>query len=354
MDFSEKTQALAGRSMHAGKHALTEEATKTAVILPLLQALGYDVFNLEEVIPEFIADVGIKKGEKIDFAIKLSGKIAILVEVKPITLSLGSAQYSQLFRYFGTTEARLAILTNGREIWFFSDLDEPNKMDKKPFFVFDLQEYDDRQLVELARFERVGFDLVSIREAASNLKYVKSVADILTRQLSAPDDEFVKYFARQLHDGSMTKVVLDQYRPAISQAFEEVIRRRIQDRLNVTFGKDAVATPEAEDSSATSEAGVNDIETTDDERMAFMIVQAIASKTLPPGRLTLRDAKSYCAVFVDDNNRRPVCRFYFNAKSVKYVGILSPEKEETRYQIADTVDLYKYCDHIESTVLSYR
>ena len=195
---------------------------------------------------------------------------------------------------------------------------------------------------------------MSSREAASNLKYVKSVADILTRQLSAPDDEFVKYFARQLHDGSMTKVVLDQYRPAISQAFEEVIRRRIQDRLNVTFGKDAVATPEAEDSSATSEAGVNDIETTDDERMAFMIVQAIASKTLPPGRLTLRDAKSYCAVFVDDNNRRPVCRFYFNAKSVKYVGILSPEKEETRYQIADTVDLYKYCDHIESTVLSYR
>lgn len=112
VDFVQQVASLANRSRHASKHALTEEATKTSVVLPFIQVLGYDVFNLEEVVPEFIADVGIKKGEKIDFAINVAGKLSILIEVKPISVSLGSSQYSQLFRYFGTTQARLAILTN--------------------------------------------------------------------------------------------------------------------------------------------------------------------------------------------------------------------------------------------------
>ncbi len=89
MTFAQSVASLSARSKHASKHAMTEEATKTSVVLPFIQALGFDVFNLEEVIPEYIADVGIKKGEKIDFAIKIGGKIAILVEVKPISMKLG-------------------------------------------------------------------------------------------------------------------------------------------------------------------------------------------------------------------------------------------------------------------------
>lgn len=44
----------------------TEEATKTSLIMPFFQALGYDVFNPLEFVPEYTADVGIKKGEKVD------------------------------------------------------------------------------------------------------------------------------------------------------------------------------------------------------------------------------------------------------------------------------------------------
>ncbi|WP_230382998.1 type I restriction endonuclease [Paracoccus shanxieyensis] len=153
-DFIQAIEALASRSMVAERQALTEEATKTAMILPFLQTLGFDVFSLDEVVPEFIADVGVKKGEKVDFALKIDGKIAMLVEVKPISSKLGDTQYSQLFRYFTVTEARLAILTNGREAWFFSDTDEPNKMDKKPFFKFDFQKHDRVQVQELSRFRK--------------------------------------------------------------------------------------------------------------------------------------------------------------------------------------------------------
>ncbi|MDP2737918.1 MAG: hypothetical protein Q8O82_04210 [Pseudorhodobacter sp.] len=90
MDFSARVKDLAGRSKHATMHALTEEATKTSVVLPLIQTLGFDVFNLNEVVPEFVADVGLKKGEKVDFALKIDGKLVALVEVKPVTMSQGN------------------------------------------------------------------------------------------------------------------------------------------------------------------------------------------------------------------------------------------------------------------------
>lgn len=351
VDFNQKVKDLAARSKHASKYALTEEATKTAVVLPFIQALGFDAFNLEEVVPEFIADVGIKKGEKIDFAIKIDGKTAILIEVKPISMSLGSAQFSQLFRYFSTVEARLAILINGKEVWFFSDIDEKNRMDKKPFFIFDLQSFDDRQVGELARFQKANFDIESILEAASNLKYVKAAATELAKQLASPDDEFVRFIGRQIYDGTMTKAVIEMLRPSIQAALDEVIRNRIQDRLNVTFGKEPTATESIEKPSDAAE-GVDTV-TTPDEMQAFMIVRAIASRIAQINRITMRDARSYCSVFVDDNNRKPVCRLYFNSKNSKSVGIFNAEKVESRHQIDELSDIFKYADEIEAAVKNY-
>ena len=353
MDFSQRVTDLSGRSRHASKHALTEEATKTAVVLPLIQALGFDVFNLEEVTPEYVADVGIKKGEKIDFAIKIDKKIAILIEVKPISLSLGAAQFSQLYRYFGVSGARLAILTNGREIWFFSDMDEKNKMDKRPVFVFDLQSYDDHQVLELARFQKAQFAVESILEAASNLKFVKSAAVFLKKQLTKPDDEFVRYVGRQIYEGTLTKSVIEQLRPAISSALDELIRNRIQDKLNVTFGQEASQPDASPDKKATESVASADVETTDDEKFAFLIVRAIGSKVVSVDRITLRDSKSYCSVFIDDNNRKPVCRLYFNGKNTRSIGIFDQNKVEARHQIVDVTDLYKFSTSIEQVISGY-
>ena len=354
MDFSQRVKELAVRSRHATQHALTEEATKTSVVLPFIQALGFDVFNLEEVTPEFIADVGIKKGEKIDFAIKMGGKIAVLIEVKPISMPLGQAQYSQLFRYFGTVDAKLAILINGREIWFFSDIDEKNKMDKKPFFIFDLQTFDERQVAELARFQKSNFDIVSILEAASNLKYVKAAAALISKQLGNPDDEVVRLFGRQIYEGTLTKGAIEMLRPAIQAAFDEVVRNRIQERLNVTFSKEATAADVA-DKKTPEIAPEADIVTTEDELHAFMIVRAIGARATAVSRITMRDAKTYCSIFLDDNNRRPILRLYFNAKNSKSVGIFMPhpDKSESRHTIEDISDIYNFADQIVATIKSY-
>lgn len=331
---------------------MTEEATKTAVVLPFIQALGFDAFNLEEVVPEFVADVGIKKGEKIDFAVRIGGKPAILIEVKPISMPLGSAQYSQLYRYFSTVEARLAILINGREVWFFSDIDEKNKMDKKPFFVFDLQNYDERQVSELARFQKTSFDIDSILEAASNLKYVKAAAAVLTRQLTEPDDDVVRFFGRQIYEGTLTKSAVEMLRPAIQAALDEVIRQRIQDRLGVTFGKDGPP-PESPEKRPSEDQTEPEVVTTEDEIQAFMIFRAIGSRVAPVNRITMRDARSYCSIFVDDNNRKPIARLYFNGKTTRSVGIMDPAKSETRHQIDDLSDIYRFSEQVVETVKSY-
>jgi hypothetical protein len=328
-------------------------------VLPFIQTLGFDPFNLEEVIPEFITDVGIKKGEKIDFALKIDNKIAILMEVKPITMSLGSAQYSQLYRYFAVSEARLAILTNGREFWFFSDIEEPNKLDGKPFFVFDVQSYDEIQVNEMARFQKSIFAIEAILEAASNLSKVKSAAAYLKKQLASPDDDFIRLVGRQIESRNLTKPVIEELRLTIQSALDTVIRDRIQDKLGVTFAQEApvkvtqlpesiVEAPKEPDIS-----GADEVTTTPEEQMAFMIVRAIGSKSIPVERITIRDAKSYCAVFVDDNNRRPICRFYFNAKSVKSIGLFDASKVEVRHQVSGPTDLYKYAAEIEQVITSY-
>ncbi|XDA99122.1 type I restriction enzyme HsdR N-terminal domain-containing protein [Sulfitobacter sp. LCG007] len=350
-DFIIQVEGLAARAKAAERQALTEEATKTSVVMPVIQALGFDVFNLEEVIPEFIADVGVKKGEKVDFAIKIDGRIAMLIEVKPISSTLGDAQFSQLFRYFHVTEARLAILTNGREMWFFSDTDSPNVMDKRPFFKFDFKKYDRAHVEELARFRKGSFAIDSIIEAASNLKYTRSAANYLKKQMETPEEDFVRLIGKHIHEGMLTKAVLEQLKPSIQAALDELVRDRIQDKLSITFRSDAgVQGAQTPDPTSVNE---NDIATTDEEREGYMIVRAIAARIVPVDRITIRDAKSYCAVLMDDNNRKPICRLYFNSPTTKNLGIFDGEKNETRMKVEAPSDLYRYADAIEAVVKSY-
>lgn len=150
MDIKDLIRDIAKRSRVARDTAQSEEATKSSVIMPFIRALGFDVFDLTHVVPEYTADVGLKKGEKVDYALKIDDAVVMLIEAKPISVDLGKTAYRQLYRYFGTeTGAKIGILTNGVQVWFFTDIDAPNKMDKRPFFTFDFESYDDDDVKEL-------------------------------------------------------------------------------------------------------------------------------------------------------------------------------------------------------------
>ena len=184
MGFAEDMKKLAERLASIESQVTTEEATKMSLILPFFQLLGYDVFNPSEFCPEFTADVGIKKGEKVDYAILRSGQPVILIEAKAVNKKL-DRHSSQLFRYFVTTQAKFAILTNGIHYKFYTDLDEPNKMDKDPFMEFRLSEIRDSQIPQIEKFHKKYLDVEEILDTASILKYNTLFKKSISQQMNS-------------------------------------------------------------------------------------------------------------------------------------------------------------------------
>ena len=191
MGFEEAISMIAKKIEEFSATLETEEATKTAVILPFIaQVLGYDVFDPSEVIPEFTADVGTKKGEKIDYAIQRDGQVQMLIECKKIGTPLDINHASQLFRYFHVSNARIGVLTNGQLWYFFTDLDRPNRMDERPFLQLDLADVDPHALPELKKLTKPAFDLDSVLSAAEELKYVSSLKREIGRLFREPSEDF--------------------------------------------------------------------------------------------------------------------------------------------------------------------
>lgn len=190
MDLIDRLKELSAKIERQKKAVLTEEAAKTAFVLPFLQALGYDIFNPAEVIPELTADHGVKKGEKVDYAIRLENKIIIIIECKPIGSNLETKHAGQLFRYFSVTETRFGVLTDGVKYLFYSDLEKDNYMDSRPFFEFNLFEFGENQVEELKKFTKTSFDLETIISTASNLKYHKALISELKSEFESPSEEF--------------------------------------------------------------------------------------------------------------------------------------------------------------------
>lgn len=324
----------------------TEEASKTALVMPFIQALGYDVFDPSEVIPEFTADVGIKKGEKIDYALAKDGVVSVLIECKALSDVLDLKHASQLFRYFSTVDARFAILTNGVEYQFYSDLDKSNKMDERPFFVFNMLDHDESQIKELSRFRKDDFDTDRILSTATNLKYLRLAKAVIQNEFSNPSEELVRLVAKQTYDGHLRANVVEKFTEITKRAIDEVIKDRLQARIKTAFENDATQEKELEPDTSNSE-----IVTTEEEIAGYNIIRAIASEIVAPDRIVIRDAKSYCAVLLDDNNRKPICRLHFNSSNKK-ISLFEQKKEEI-VPIGNLPDIFQYKDLIKSAIQDY-
>ncbi|EAD5965462.1 endonuclease, partial [Listeria monocytogenes] len=142
---------------------------------------------------------------------------------------------SQLFRYFGTTTAKFGILTNGNEYRFYTDLEEPNKMDKTPFFSFVLTEIKDVQISEIFKFQKENFDVENISKAASDLKYLNFVKEFLTKEVNDPSEEFVKFILGEIYDGMKTKVIIDKFTPVVKRGFRQFIADQVNSKLNAAL-----------------------------------------------------------------------------------------------------------------------
>lgn len=360
MEFEERLSALATKVLNQREAIQTEEATKNAFVMPFISTiLGYDVFNPLEVVPEFTADVGVKRGEKVDYAIMRNNEVQILIECKRSSDPLRIESASQLFRYFSVTNARIAILTNGEVYNFYTDLDAPNKMDDKPFLVLDLGDIDETLLDELQKLTKESFDLDSVISAAEELKYVGSLKREIAAQLREPTDEFIKFFATRVYEGSYTQRVREQFTVLVSKAVRQFLNEQVNDRLKSalegtsTTGSVAGATASevtSEDAAKDNLAQKSELVTTQDELEGYQIVKAIACSEVKPYRVTHRDQQSYFAILLDNNNRKSIARLWFNGKRQKYLGLFDEDKRETRYAIDSLDEIYGHADQIRATV----
>lgn len=365
VEFHDKLAALATKVSNQSAAIGTEEATKNAFVMPFISSiLGYDVFDPLEVVPEFTADVGIKKGEKVDYAIMRDAEVQILIECKASTGAPKIEHASQLFRYFSTTNARIAALTNGVVWQFFTDLDAPNKMDAKPFLVLDLLDIDETLICEVQKLSKDSFDLDSIISAAEELKYVGALKREIAGQFREPSDEWIKFFTQRVYEGSYTARVREQFTSLVTKASRQFLTESVNDRLKTALGAGAGVTITASADSApapvssepASQADLErdtEIETTLEELEGYQIVKAIACGETKPHRITHRDAKSYFAVLLDDNNRKPIARLHFNGRQ-KYLGLLDEQKAETRHPIDELDEIYEHADAIRAAVVRYR
>lgn len=345
MDFKDQIKQLGERVIRLKDQIQTEEATKNAFIMPFIQALGYDVFNPLEVVPEFTADIGIKKGEKVDYAIMKEGQPIILIECKWWGENL-DVHNSQLFRYFHTTKSKFGLLTNGIQFRFYTDLMETNKMDEKPFLEFDFTNMKEQAVFELKKFHKSYFDLSSIISSASELKYSNEIKGILTKEINEPSPNFVKFFVSQVYTGKATEKVMTQFTEIVKRSLNQFISDIISDRLKSALEKENVK--DAEQVKVIEELAKeesNKIETTVEEMEGFYIVKSILRAKFSGDRIFYRDFQSFFSILLDDTIRQTICRLWLHDEK-KFIGFIDENKKESKFEISKLDDIYNYSEQI--------
>lgn len=354
MSFEDKLNNFSNLVNERSEHIDTEETTKIALILPFIRLMGYNTEDPLEIKAEYTADIGAKRGEKIDFAILNNGVPEILIECKPVFNELNEENLSQLYRYFNITHARIGILTNGIIYRFYTDSKNKGKMDETPFLEIDLTHISPSEVVQLERFRKENFNIDSILNVVNTLKYEHDIKKCLNEELEIPSDEFVKTISKQVYDGPLTKNKVKYFRKIIQKVFKEVVNEKVDKSLKEAISKNK------KDATFAEINNENGIVTTEDELEGYYIIKAILKEKIDTTRVTLRDRKSYCGILLDDNQNYPIARLHFNQKHNKKVSFFDEMKKDkiggripNTISINDVDELYKYKDKLQKTVIQY-
>lgn len=243
MNFSDQLKEFSEKARKLHTNIYTEEATKTSLVLPFFQLLGYDIFNPLEFVPEYTADTGTKKGEKVDYAILKNSDPIIIIEAKPANTELNAKHINQLFRYFTVTKAKFGILTNGLTYCFYSDLEEPNKMDLTPFFKIDILNLTEASISELKKFKKEQYNTKSILSSASELKYTSLLKNAISEQFNNPSEQLVRALIKNIYSGVKTQAVIDKFKELVIVAMNDYISDLLEGKIKAVISSNVL--PEA-------------------------------------------------------------------------------------------------------------
>lgn len=352
MGFNEAIKEFAERALELKTGIQTEETTKMSLIIPFFQLLGYNVFDHREFCPEYVADVGTKKGEKVDYAILIDDKPVILIECKWCEEPLDK-HGSQLYRYFSTTSAKFGILTNGLVYRFFTDLEQSNIMDLTPFLEIDLLNLKESLIPELRKFSKEAFDPDSIFSTASELKYTSQIKERLSAEVENPSDDFIRFIISEIYDGKKNQKAIEKFRPIVKKSFtsfvNEIVNAKIAAALKVDSEADNEQLPIEPHVPAEPESKII---TTEEEIEAYYIIRGLLVGVVSLDKIFHRDTESYFGILYNDNNRKPICRLKLQTAN-KQLMIPDENKNFTKYHIENPEDVYQYKDQLIEVVKRY-
>ena len=345
MELIDKFKLLGQKAVKSGPSLINEEITKTALIMPFIQLLGYDVFDPSEVIPEFQAQAGVKKDQRVDYALCKDGNPVILIEAKAYGAPLDKDQLDQLKRYFPFVKtARVGILTDGNRYRFFTDLEADNVMDDSPYLEISLDNLDEDTLDKLLLLAKDKYNDENTIRQAEQLKFTKQFKLILSKQLEQPEEDFVLFFFFFVWNGKITQNVKDKLTPLLKESFRQWTEERVNARLRKAIENEESKVKETEPVAPAEES--NEPAANELDIMGLNIVKAILSDVCDVGRLSLRPSKSYCALLLDDNNRKTIVRFYFKNPERLKLDLYGFLRVEPPFPIESVENLYNYKDQI--------
>ena len=284
------------------ENCANEAQTKKFLIDPFFMLLNY---AHEDLIPEYEADFGDRVSNKVDYAIELNRKDIIIIECKKLDSKLTDKEAGQLSGYFQNAKnSRIAILTNGKEYRFYSDVALANTMDSKPFFVFDVENYSDNDIDGLLDFDARIIDVNSIIKKAQESVFIEDFENTFFKEMTNPSTEFLKL----IHKKMIFKI-----------KFNEENENRMKELMNSSLFKSLTEKIILHETKTNSKSA--GIITTNEEIQAYHTIRTllIQNKKIPNDRITYRDQKGAFNIMVDENQKKTICQLKFSDSSKKIV-----------------------------------
>lgn len=356
MDFKDNILQLAERIEKQKDVIQTEEATKTAFIMPMIAALGYDIFNPFEVVPEMDCDLT-KKGDKLDYAIMKDEHTILLIECKHCKQNL-DLHNTQLSKYYAASNARFGVLTNGIEYRFYADLDKTNIMDEKPFLIVNLLDMSDADIEQLKKFHKSYFNEAGILDTAQELKYSTEIKAIFANEFASPSPEFVRFIAKQVYSsGQVTSRIVDLFTPIVKKSISTVINDIIQDRLDLAGKPQDIIQQEQQNNNDVENdvlpdgvAAINKetgVVTTQEEIDAYNIIRSILRKYISADKIVYKDFKSYFAIGIENASYWWVCRLTFGSRKKSIYFPTEDYKSQEKFDIETIDGIFEYMGKFE-------
>ena len=358
MDFKDNILQLAERIDKQKDAIQTEEATKNAFIMPMIAALGYDIFNPFEVVPEMDCDLT-KKGDKIDYAIMKDSEPILLIECKHCRQKL-DIHSTQLSKYYAASNARFGVLTNGVEYRFYADLDKTNIMDEKPFLIVNVLDLSDGDIEQLKKFHKSYYNESDILGTAQELKYTTEIKKIICEDFASPSCEYVRFITKQVYDGTVNYNVIQQFTPIVKKSIASVINDIISDRLNVAIkneeqqnsSQDLQSTVRTETVDVLPEGVVyidkeSGAVTTQEEIDAYNIIRSVLRKFITADKIVYKDFKSYFAIGIENASYWWICRLSFGSRKKSIYFPTEDYKSQEKFDLNSIDGIFECIDKLE-------